>query len=377
MDHLNDNIQLAHDTINLVPRKEIPIGMIHIMEHSIIEKLARAEKGSYINHPYKIYIDMLKHIGVCLIDQMLIENPLTMGSAGYDADSDTALSAGVKVVDDWVIDSPEACAEHIEKKLIPQINQNINAFHHERTVQSIINQESSSQQLLGDSILKAGHGQLMMPYLEYPRYGYEPFFMAYALYPELIDLLFERQSEWAELHNQAVVDAYIRSKRPLYHRLDHDIADSRGLLVSLESLERSWLPGLAKAIKPAVDADMKLLWHCDGNLMAIVPSLIECGVNGFQGFQYEDGMDYVKICKMKSKKGDPLVIQAGVSVTRELPLGTPADVKRQIDFLVENGPEAGLFLAFSSSCAPGTPWQNIKTAVEGMQYYKKHGREKR
>ncbi len=377
MEHPDDNIQLALDTINLIPRKEIPIGMVHIMEHSIIERLAGSEQGSYINHPYKVYIDMLRQIDVCLVDQMLVENPLTMGSSGYDPDSDTALSAGVKVMDGMAIDSPEACAEHIEKILIPQIDQKISAFHHQHTVQMIINQESAAQQLLGDTILKAGHGQLMMPHLEYPRYGYEPFFMAYALYPELIDTLFERQSEWAALHNQAVVDAYIRSNRPLYHRLDHDIADSRGLLVSLESLERSWLPGLAKAIKPAVDVEMKLLWHCDGNLMAIVPALIECGINGFQGFQYEDGMDYIKICKMRSRNNDSLVIQAGISVTRELPLGKPEDVKKQIDFLVENGPETGLFLAFSSSCAPGTPWDNIKTAIDGMQYYKRHGRNQR
>jgi hypothetical protein len=78
---------------------------------------------------------------------------------------------------------------------------------------------------------------------------------------------------------------------------------------------------------------------------------------------------------MKAKSGDPLIIQAGVSVTRELPLGTPADVKRQIDFLVANGPPTGLFLSFSSSCAPGTPLVNIETAVAGMQYYQQHGRK--
>lgn len=108
--------------------------------------------------------------------------------------------------------------------------------------------------------------------------------------------------------------------------------------------------------------------------MELVPYLIEAGVNGFQGFQYEDDMDYINICKMKAKNGKSMVIQAGVSVTRELPLGKPKDVKKQMKFLVENGPKTGLFLSTSSSCAPGTPWENIKTAVEGFKYYRKYGR---
>jgi len=72
-----------------------------------------------------------------------------------------------------------------------------------------------------------------------------------------------------------------------------------------------------------------MIWHCDGNLMDMVPRLLEVGIRGFQGFQYEDGMDYEKICRMKDREGRDLIIIAGVSVTRTLPHGTPADVKRE------------------------------------------------
>ncbi len=108
--------------------------------------------------------------------------------------------------------------------------------------------------------------------------------------------------------------------------------------------------------------------------MELIPCLLEAGVDGFQGFQYEDGMDYAKICRMRDRQGQSLVIQAGVSVTRELPLGKPQDVKDQMRFLVENGPKTGLFLSTSSSCTPGTPWENIATAVEGFRYYRTRGR---
>ncbi|MDW7657286.1 MAG: hypothetical protein SCM11_08940 [Bacillota bacterium] len=371
----NQRAELALATLQHQPVKGIPIGLIHVMEHAVIEHLAGARPGSYRLDPYKTYIDMLERVGVCMVDQMLMENPLSMGDHGYEADSDTSLaSSGPIVRDGIVIDSPEACVDHMERFLFPQIQADIRNFRHEAHVQTVINAESRDQQLLGPNILKTGHGVLTFPCLLYTHYGYESFFMAYALYPEVMEHLFSLQADLAVLRNKAVVAAYQKAGRPLYHRLDHDMADSRGLLVSLASLEKLWLQHFCRSIAPAVAAGFKLLWHCDGNLMAMIPALLACGVNGFQGFQYEDGMDYVKICRMKAKSGDPLVIQAGVSVTRELPLGTPADVKRQIDFLVANGPPTGLFLSFSSSCAPGTPLINIETAVAGMQYYQQYGR---
>jgi len=107
----------------------------------------------------------------------------------------------------------------------------------------------------------------------------------------------------------------------------------------------------------------------------LIPYLLEGGVSGFQGFQYEFGMDYPKICNLKAKDGKSMFIWAGVSVTRELPMGTPDDVKRQVKELVEYGPKTGLFLGMSSSCVPGTPYENIKTAIEGMKYYREHGRD--
>jgi uroporphyrinogen decarboxylase len=128
-------------------------------------------------------------------------------------------------------------------------------------------------------------------------------------------------------------------------------------------------------MEPVFKSGVRVVWHCDGNLMQMVPRLIDVGIKGFQGFQYEDGMDYVKICKMKAKDGTPLIIEGGVSVTRTLPFGTPEDVRREMQFLVENGPETGLFLSTSSSVTPGVPWENIEMMIEGFRYYRQHGRD--
>ena len=49
-------------------------------------------------------------------------------------------------------------------------------------------------------------------------------------------------------------------------------------------------------------------------------------------------------------------------------------MKKQLKWLVDNGPKTGLFLAGTSSITPGAPWENIATLVEGLKYYRDHGR---
>ena len=60
-----------------------------------------------------------------------------------------------------------------------------------------------------------------------------------------------------------------------------------------------------------------------------------------------------------------------------MPAGHPpaADVRRELDWLVEHGPKTGLFLGASSSIAPGTSWENIHTLQEGLRHYRTHGAE--
>ena len=371
MNNLSDNAQLALDTLHRVPTTGIPIGLVHIMEHSVIEHLAGAVQGSYVKDPHGVYVRMLERVGVCMIDQYLAENPLSMASHGYHAGSQVGAPIGAVVCDGMVIDSPEAVAEHIERFAIPIFQNMTRDFNFAAVETAVVRSEQKDQQRLGANILKTGYGQLSFPRLGYTQYGYENYFMAFALYPDVMGRLFAAHADYYEKHNRAVVSGFVKAGLPLYHRLDHDMADSRGLLTGLHALEKHWLPCFERAIRPAVDAGFTLLWHCDGNLMELLPLLLECGLKGFQGFQYEDGMDYVKICAMR----DDLIIEAGVSVTRELPSGMPLDVKRQVDFLVEHGPKTGLFLQFSSSCVPGTPLANIEAAVEAMQYYRRVGRK--
>jgi len=152
------------------------------------------------------------------------------------------------------------------------------------------------------------------------------------------------------------------------------MADGWGAVVRPESLDRIWFPHFDRCLEPLRRAGVRMVWHCDGNLMEMVPRLLEVGVKGFQGFQYEQGMDYEKICSLKTRASNDLLIVAGVSVTTTLPRGRPDDMRRELAWLVEKGPKRGLFLACSSAVVPGVPWANIQALVEGLVFHRTHGR---
>lgn len=373
---LSTSAKMVLDTIEQRPTRGIPVWIIHVMEHAMIERLAGAAPGEYRRDPKRVYLAMERAMGVCCIDQFIPENPLTMGQAGYEQQANKTATQGAEqiIVDGITINSPEAVVEHMEKFVFPGIQSKIAAFDEESRVREIIEREQAVQMELGPDILKTGYTFVSFPKFSYGCYGYENYFMAYACYPEVIEQHFKLQADLALLNNRAAAAAYVRANLPPMHRLDHDMADSRGTLVSIDSLDRSWFPHFARCLDPLLKTNVRLIWHCDGNLMKMIPRLLEVGIRGFQGFQYEDGMDYLAICRMKSRDGEPLLIIGGVSVTRTLPQGTPDDVRRELAWLVEHGPKTGLMLACTSSIAPGVPWENLHALAEGLNHYRQCGR---
>ncbi|OPZ28516.1 MAG: hypothetical protein BWZ02_01286 [Lentisphaerae bacterium ADurb.BinA184] len=373
------NAELALDTIALRPTRGIPTWLLNDMQWSHQDAISGNPPGSYEKDPVRVYREMQLKAGCCFIDQWIPTNPLSMRDQGYEggAGGGATTGAGQVVCDGMVIDSPEAVVEHMERFVFPRWEtwRTELAAHADEEVSQRIAGEVEVQRLFGMNMLKGPYGGFFsFPGFLYYAYGYANYFMAYALFPEVMERGFKIHADMSEVHNRLAARAIVEGGLPRLVRLDHDMADSRGMLVDIKTLDRIWFPHFARSIKPLLDAGIRLIWHCDGNLMDMVPRLLECGVGGFQGFQYEDGMDYERICRMRTRDGGELFIIAGVSVTTTLPLGKPADVRCQMDWLVEKGPKAGLMLGCSSSVAPGVPLENIRALIDGFRHYRERGR---
>ncbi len=378
-EHWQAHARLALDTIAMRPTRGIPTWILNAMQWSHLETFSGNAPGSYPREPVRVYLEFCRAAGVCFIDQWIPENPLSMREQGFGADTARGATTGAETIvrDGISIDSPEAVVEHLEKVVFPGLERwrrelEANA---DAEVARRIAGEVAVQQLFGPNLLKGPYGGFFaFPGFRYGTYGYANYFMAYALYPEVIERGFRLEADACTVYNRIGARAIVAGGLPRLLRLDHDMADSRGTLVDIRSLDRLWFPHFARCIQPLLDAGIRLIWHCDGNLMEMVPRLLECGLGGFQGFQYEDGMDYERICRMKTRDGDDLFIIGGVSVTTVLPYGSPEDVRRQLRWLVDKGPRTGLMLGCTSSIAPGVPLANMQALLEGLRYYREHGR---
>ena len=45
------------------------------------------------------------------------------------------------------------------------------------------------------------------------------------------------------------------------------------------------------ALEPALEAGIRIVWHCDGDYRPLLDDVLACGIGGLQGFQPECGMD--------------------------------------------------------------------------------------
>lgn len=341
------------------------------MGHDAIAHLSG--RDDYKKNPTEVYRAMQAALGAEFIDQWIPDNPLSMGERGFQNAGHNATTGAQKIiVDGMEINSPEDVVEHMERYVFPRLETAAACFDHERRVREIGLTEYNIAQTMGGSILKTGYAFIGFPCMRYFTYGYENYFAAYALYPEVMERDFAQQAKLAKLNNAAAAEAYSRYSLPPLNRLDHDMTDSRGTLVDIKSMAKIWFPYLYESLEPMLDSGAKMIWHCDGNIMPMVPYLIECGIQGFQGFQYEDGVDFKKLCLMRTRGGTPLFIWAGISVTRTLPFGTPQDIAAEFRYLVENHGDAVLVLGASSSVTPGVSIANIDALVQGLRYYRTH-----
>ncbi|MEW6358018.1 MAG: hypothetical protein AB1696_16915 [Planctomycetota bacterium] len=375
-----ENARLAWDALEFRATRGIPTKAMNLMVVPLLEAVAGAAPGDYEKAPERVYRDFQLRCGACSLDQWIPRNPLTMTARGFDAHAQRRATTGAEeiVVDEIVINSPEAVVEHMERVLFPRFERqiaNTDPASNEAVAQ-LVRQEVEVQEFFGMNMLKIPyHGFQSIPAFLYSTYGYANYFMAYALYPDVMERCFRLQADFGERRNATAARAILKGGLPRLKRLDHDMCDSRGTLVDVRTLDRIWFPHFARCIRPFLDAGVRLIWHCDGNVMDMVPRLIEAGVSGFQGFQYEDGVDYPAICRMTGRDGNPLMIWAGVSVTTTLPRGAREDVVKDLKWLVEHGPPVGLFLGASSSIAPATNPENVRALIEGLAYYREHGRD--
>ena len=254
---------------------------------------------------------------------------------------------------------PEQVAARVRARL-PELRRLLAEIDESQVGEEFARRSAAGQALAGEDILWLQYeGAFRIPVMLYGEFGYENYFVFLATCPEVQEELWALEAEVARVYNRGIAAAMERHHLPKVVRVDHDMTDSRGSIVRLELMDRYYFPHFKRALAPFADAGVRLVWHSDGNINEFIPRLLDAGINGFQGFQEEHGVDYEAICRMRDRNGEPLMIWGSVSVTRVLPYCTPEQVRADVRRCWRAAPDRGYVIGATSSICPDVPTENI------------------
>jgi len=149
-------------------------------------------------------------------------------------------------------------------------------------------------------------------------------------------------------------------------RFGDDVGMQTGMMMS-PALWRQWFkPNLAKVIAAAkeVNPNIYIWYHSDGNVEAIIPELIEVGVDVLNPVQPE----CMDPAALKQHYGDQLTFWGTIGIQTTMPFGTPAEVKRVVRERIRTvGKGGGLVLAPTHVLEPEVPYENIIAFIEAIE----------
>lgn len=230
----------------------------------------------------------------------------------------------------------------------------------------------------GDMVYLPNHWELVANFSLYFEYGYVAFLAATALYPEAIGRIYWEDAILTRARNEIIVKLYREYALPPILFCGDDICDNRGPMCSPSFLREHYWPHARYSLEPLVETGIRAIHHCDGNVMPNIDDMLSTGFSGFQGFQYECGIDPWMISGKRSLRGEKLLFMAGMNVTRTLPFGTVADVIAEVDWCLDyaDGGQRLLFFT-SSSIGPETPLENVVAGYAHARAFRDFGRPAR
>jgi uroporphyrinogen decarboxylase len=141
-----------------------------------------------------------------------------------------------------------------------------------------------------------------------------------------------------------------------------DIGSQFEMMISPNMWRKYLKPRMANFISElrSVNPDVKIAYHSDGNIMRIIPELIEIGIDVLNPIQ-PASMDPFQI---KSAFGDKLCFWGSIDEQQTLPFGSSADVEAEVRRRLETiGQGGGLILAPTHHVQLDTPLENFWAMV--------------
>ncbi|MEM2906360.1 MAG: uroporphyrinogen decarboxylase family protein [Candidatus Bathyarchaeia archaeon] len=143
-----------------------------------------------------------------------------------------------------------------------------------------------------------------------------------------------------------------------------DVAMQTGMIISPRLWRRFIKPRMKAVVEAVKSQGCHVLFHTDGDCEAIIPDLIEIGVDALNPIQPEC-MDPARI---KRLYGDKLTLSGTISVQRTLPMGSLQDVEEEVKTRLKTcGRGGGLILAPTNQALLDIKVENFLAVYETAQ----------
>ncbi len=153
-------------------------------------------------------------------------------------------------------------------------------------------------------------------------------------------------------------------------QLGDDVGAQTGMLVNPSLWRRYFKPRMKILIDELKKAgDVYIWYHSDGNIIPVIPDLMEIGVNILNPIQ-PDCMDPAEI---KNLYGDKLTLHGTISVQETMHFGSSEDVTSEVINRIKTcGHGGGLILAPAHGLQPSSPFENVIALYDAAKKYGKY-----
>lgn len=192
--------------------------------------------------------------------------------------------------------------------------------------------------------------------------GLEAFSYYLADCPDIIEALLERNT----LHAVRWIRHLPEDHGIEAGMLGDDIAFKTATLVRPAWLRKHYFPRLARVIAAHHARGIKVLFHSDGNLNAILDDLVAAGIDGLNPIEVLAGMDVAVIHRRHPR----LFLCGGIDVSQLLPFGTPQQVRDAVRRAIEAA-EGRIMIGSSTELNNDVPLANylaLRETVLEMPY---------
>jgi uroporphyrinogen decarboxylase len=147
-----------------------------------------------------------------------------------------------------------------------------------------------------------------------------------------------------------------------------DIAGQLGMMFSPSLFRQFDIPRFKSMVSKlkAENPQVKVLYHSDGNPEAVIPLLIECGIDILNPIQ-SACMDPADI---KRRYGDRLTFHGTISVQDTIPYGTVEDVRNEVFKRIRTvGYDGGLVVSPENSIPFDAPLENVLAVYDAVRTF--------